>query len=90
MTLTNDSISRVTLQMLIATRLDIPPAEITGDINLIMLGMNSLEIMIIVNRLRRHRIPVTYEQLATQPTLNAWWQAITTATQAQPNHAIPR
>ncbi|MBV8994171.1 MAG: hypothetical protein JO287_10840 [Pseudonocardiales bacterium] len=82
MTLTNDPVTRQTLQTLIATRLDISLAEITGDTNLITLGMNSLEIMTIVNRLRRHGIPATYEQLATQPTLDAWWKAITTATQA--------
>jgi mycobactin phenyloxazoline synthetase len=89
MTLTDDSVSRESLQSLIAARLDIPSAEITGDINLIALGMNSLEIMTIVNRLRRQGIAVTYEQLATQPTLDAWWQAITTVIKAQPNHVIP-
>lgn len=89
MTLSNDPLARETLQTLIATRLDIPPTEITADINLITLGMNSLEIMTIVNRLRRQGIPVTYEQLATQPTLDAWWQALTKATQTQPSQAIP-
>ncbi|MBV9163078.1 MAG: hypothetical protein JO281_16320 [Pseudonocardiales bacterium] len=68
---------------------DIAPTEITGDTNLITLGMNSLEIMTIVNQLRRHGIPITYEQLATHPTLNTWWQATTTATQTQPNHTTP-
>jgi aryl carrier-like protein len=81
MTIPSDSLTQDTLRALIATRLDIPPTEIPDDINLVTLGMNSLEIMTIVNRLRRQAIPITYEQLATQPTLNAWWHTITTATQ---------
>jgi aryl carrier-like protein len=76
MTIPSDSITRKTLRELIAARLDIPPAEILGDASLVALGMNSLEIMTIVNRLRRQGIPVTYDALATQPTFDAWWQVI--------------
>lgn len=81
MTVSNDSVTRHSLRALIATRLDIPPTEIPDDASLVMLGMNSLEIMTIVNRLRRQAIPITYEELATHPTLDAWWRAITKATQ---------
>ena len=80
MTTSRDSFTRQTLQALIATRLDIPATEIPSDTSLVALGMNSLEIMTIVNRLRRHGIPITYDQLAAHPTLDAWWDTITTAT----------
>lgn len=80
MTAPHDSLTRDTLRALIATRLDIPPTEIPDDTSLVTLGMNSLEIMTIVNRLRRKAIPITYDQLATHPTLNAWWNAITNTT----------
>lgn len=78
-----DYITREALRALIAARLDIPPEEISYDTNLVILGMNSLELMTVVNRLRRQGIPVTYDALATQPTLDAWWRAITTATKIQ-------
>jgi len=81
MTVPSDSLTRDTLRALVATRLDILPTEISDDASLVTLGMNSLEITTIVNRLRRQAIPVTYEQLATHPTLDAWWHAITKATQ---------
>jgi mycobactin phenyloxazoline synthetase len=76
-----DQITRETLRTLIATRLDIPPAEIPDDTDLVTLGMNSLELMTVVNRLRRQGVSVTYDALATQPTLDAWWHAIFKATQ---------
>ena len=80
MTIPNDYITYEVLRALIATRLDIPAEEIPGDADLVTLGMNSLELMTVVNRLRRQGIPVTYDTLATQPTLDAWWQVITKAT----------
>jgi aryl carrier-like protein len=49
-----------------------PPTKIPNDADLVALGMNSLELMTVVNRLRRQGIPVTYDALATQPTLDAW------------------
>lgn len=73
----SDSITKDTLRALIATRLDIPSEEIPEDTSLVTLGMNSLEIMTIVNRLRRQAIPVTYEELVTHPTLDGWWHVIT-------------
>lgn len=73
----NDHITRETLRTLIATRLGMPPTEIPDDTDLVTLGMNSLELMTVVNRLRRQGIPVTYDALATRPTLDAWWHAIT-------------
>jgi aryl carrier-like protein len=79
MTVPNEPITRESLRGLVATRLDLPPGELHDDTSLVTLGMNSLEIMTIVNRLRRGGIPVTYDVLAAQPTLSAWWQTIAEA-----------
>lgn len=82
MTVPHEPLTRESLRGLVATRLDIPETELLDDTDLVTLGMNSLEIMTIVNRVRRRGIPVTYDALAAQPTLDAWWQTITSATNA--------
>jgi aryl carrier-like protein len=82
MIIPSNCITRETLRALIATRLGLSPAEIPDNTNLVTLGMNSLELMTVVNRLRRQGIPITYDALATHPTLDAWWQVITAATKA--------
>ncbi|WP_447034610.1 phosphopantetheine-binding protein [Streptomyces sp. DSM 118878] len=79
MTVPNEPLTRDSLRELIAAWLDVPPGELDEDTSLVTLGMNSLEIMSIVNRLRRCGIPVTYDGLAARPTLTAWWRTITEA-----------
>jgi aryl carrier-like protein len=75
----SDHVTRETLREWIAVRLEIPPAEIPYDTNLVTLGVDSLELMAVVNRLRRQGIVVTFEALATEPTLDTWWRVITEA-----------
>lgn len=79
MTAPEEPFTRESLRDLVATRLELPPGELLDDLSLVTLGMNSLEIMTIVNRLRRRGIPVTYDALAARPTLDAWWRTITEA-----------
>jgi len=81
MTLFSDQMTSDKLRELVATRLDVPSEEILHDADLVAFGMNSLELMTIVNQLRRQGINVTYDALATEPTLDAWWHAITAATE---------
>jgi aryl carrier-like protein len=76
----SDQVTREMLREWIATRLDIPPTEIPHDANLITLGMDSMELMMVVNQLRRQGIEVTYQAFATEPTLDKWWHMIPEAT----------
>ena len=48
------------------------PADLTGDANLVYLGLGSLEIMRLVTRWRRAGIAVEFRALAAAPTIGAW------------------
>ncbi|MCP3801302.1 phosphopantetheine-binding protein [Allokutzneria sp. A3M-2-11 16] len=56
----------------LATVLNRPAEEIPGDANLVLLGISSLEIMRLVSRWRRQKLPVSFEALVTEPTLDQW------------------
>jgi aryl carrier-like protein len=60
------------LRELVAPLVNAQPADIPGDANLIMLGLSSIDIMRLVGRWRRARLPVVFEELAAAPTLDGW------------------
>ncbi|MFE5597691.1 phosphopantetheine-binding protein [Streptomyces coelicoflavus] len=45
---------------------------IEPNANLIHVGLGSLEMMRLVNRWRRDGLPVSFRELAAEPTLEAW------------------
>ncbi|MFI0396924.1 phosphopantetheine-binding protein [Paracoccus jiaweipingae] len=55
------------------------------DDNLIMHGLDSIRVMAFAGRLHQRGISVSFEDLITQPTANAWWALI----QARQNAATP-
>lgn len=60
----------------IARVAEVSPDEIRDDTELTALGLDSLGFMRLVNELRVHGLPVTYQDLADQPTVEAWWARI--------------
>jgi aryl carrier-like protein len=60
------------LRETLASTLGTRPEEIEGDANLVRLGLSSLEIMRLVSRWRRTKVPVSFEALVGTPTLNQW------------------
>ncbi|MFE9098251.1 phosphopantetheine-binding protein [Streptomyces sp. NPDC007264] len=60
------------LRALVAPVLGIEPSGIDADANLVLLGLSSLEIMRLVGRWRKARIPVDFDALVAAPTLNGW------------------
>lgn len=72
-------LTRETLREWIAAQLDIPTTEVDCETDLVAHGMDSLEMMTIVNRLRRQGIVVTYQAFAAEPTLDKWWRVINDA-----------
>lgn len=51
------------------------------------LPLSSVDVMRIVNRLRIRGLPVTYQDLATEPTLDAWWTRISHLLRENPHLA---
>ncbi|WP_199440250.1 phosphopantetheine-binding protein [Umezawaea beigongshangensis] len=60
------------LRELVAPLINTRPEDIPGGANLIMLGLSSLDLMRLVGRWRRERVPVVFEELAATPTLDGW------------------
>lgn len=60
------------LREAVAAMIGAEPDAIAPDANLIHLGLGSLEVMRLVNRWRRDGLPVSFRELAAEPTLDAW------------------
>ena len=51
------------------------------------LPLSSVDVMRVVNLLRVRGLPVTYRDLAEEPTLDAWWTRVHHALRANPHLA---
>ncbi|MCX4582464.1 phosphopantetheine-binding protein [Streptomyces sp. NBC_01481] len=60
------------LRATVAPLLGLEPEAIEPDANLVVLGLSSLEIMRLVSRWRKNKIPVQFDELVAAPTLNGW------------------
>lgn len=68
----------------IARVADVPAEDIQDGADLTALGLDSLGFMRLVNELRVHGLPVTYQDLADQPTVDAWWARISHVLRTNP------
>ncbi|MFI7678130.1 hypothetical protein [Actinophytocola sp. NPDC049390] len=50
-------------------------------------ALSSVDVMRVVNTLRVRGLPVTYRELATEPTFDAWWARISHLLAANPHLA---
>lgn len=60
------------LRATVAPLLGLEPEAIEPEANLVVLGLSSLEIMRLVSRWRKNKIPVQFDELVAAPTLNGW------------------
>jgi aryl carrier-like protein len=58
--------------------------DITGAVDLAALGLGSLDVMRLVNGWRVRGLPVSYRDLAAEPTLDAWWARISHLLRSNP------
>lgn len=65
-----DTVDTVTAT--VAEFLGMDPATIPGDANLVLLGLRSLDVMRLSSRWRRDGIPVEFDVLVADPTLDGW------------------
>lgn len=61
--------------------------DVRDAADLTALGLGSLDILRLVNEYRMRGVPVTYRELATEPTLDAWWARISHLLRANPHLA---
>jgi aryl carrier-like protein len=76
---TREHLARTIARMAGVSREDVRPAT-----DLTALGLGSLDILRLVNEYRVRGLPVTYQELAAEPTLDAWWARISHLLRANP------
>ncbi|MFF1925183.1 phosphopantetheine-binding protein, partial [Streptomyces sp. NPDC058221] len=72
-------LSATELREEVAAAVGMAPGTISGDANLVHLGLGSLEMMRLVTRWRRQGLPADFAALAGAPTLDAWHRHLTDA-----------
>ncbi|MFD5641730.1 phosphopantetheine-binding protein [Streptomyces anulatus] len=64
------------VRALVAGELDVDPAAIGPDEDLVTLGLHSMRMIRIAARLRRRGVRVNFSDLALRPTVLAWSELI--------------
>lgn len=77
------------LRATLAPVLGLPQDAVEPDANLVVLGLSSLEIMRLVSRWRKQRIPVEFEALVAAPTLAGWLAHFESLTRPVPTVPVP-
>ena len=80
--LTRDDLTDAIVRVTSASRTDVEDST-----DLLALGLDSLGVMRQVNELRVHGLPVTYQDLLGEPTLDGWWTRIAALLRANPHLA---
>lgn len=71
------------LQEIVAGLLGTAPGTIPVDVNVVQLGLDSLGMMRVLNRLRRTGVRLSVRELAAEPTLAAWHRSVAGALTGQ-------
>jgi aryl carrier-like protein len=66
-----EPLTRDDLRGMIAAMVGLEPDAVADDANLLRLGVDSLGIMRLVNRLRRAGVRVSYRDISAEPTLTS-------------------
>lgn len=74
--MTDHTLTREDLACAVARVAETSREDIHDGTDLTNLGLDSLGLMRLVNELRVHGIPVTYQDLAGKSTLGEWWATI--------------
>jgi aryl carrier-like protein len=81
------ALTRQLLAQQVADLAGVSHVDITGALDLTTLGIGSLDIMRLVNGWRVRGLPVTFRQLADEPTLDAWHAVLSHLLRAHPHLA---
>ncbi|WP_018683799.1 phosphopantetheine-binding protein [Actinokineospora enzanensis] len=61
----------------VAELLEIPPADIADDDNLLDHGLDSIRVMTLIEAWRERGVQVSFADLAENPTVGAWSRLVT-------------
>ncbi|NYI08245.1 phosphopantetheine-binding protein [Allostreptomyces psammosilenae] len=74
--MTTTPLTRESVRADIAALLGESPADIADDVDLLLLGLDSIRLMTLVERWRRAGVDVSFVDLAERPTLADWWRLL--------------
>jgi mycobactin phenyloxazoline synthetase len=77
-------VTREHLAGTIARMAGVSREDVHDGTDLTALGLGSLDMLRLVNEYRMRGLPVTYQELAAEPTLDAWWARISHLLRANP------
>lgn len=78
-------LSRERLRADIAATVQMDPEEIAFDDNLMDIGLDSIRVMILVDRWGREGAVVDFGALAERPTVDSWWSLVSRALESSGN-----
>lgn len=81
---TDAALTRADLLRKVAVLLGLSDEDIPTDADLVELGLDSLDLMRLVNEWRVRGLPVTFRELATAPTVDRWWARVEELCRANP------
>jgi amino acid adenylation domain-containing protein len=73
----------------VAQALEIPVEELAGDRDLFEVGLDSLKLISLVGAWRRRGYPVTFQDFAEDPVLDAWTDLVAKSAASGPVPAVP-
>ncbi|HEU5471215.1 MAG TPA: phosphopantetheine-binding protein [Actinophytocola sp.] len=79
-----DGVSRAALVREVARIVGVEPGAISGREDLVRLGVGSVDLMRLVNALRMRGLPVTFAELAAEPTIDGWCGRLRTLARTHP------
>ncbi|MPZ80816.1 MAG: hypothetical protein GEV28_10615 [Actinophytocola sp.] len=81
---TDAALTRDHLLRKVAGLLGLSQEDLRPDADLVGLGITSLDVMRLVNEWRVRGLPVTFRDLATEPTIDRWWRRVEELCRANP------
>lgn len=75
---------RAEVRETVADLIGVAATEIADDVNLVLLGLGSLQVMRQSSRWRRAGTPVDFDTLVAEPTVAAWARHLEEVRSAQP------
>lgn len=72
----HQALSWATFKASVLTQLPEAPTDLAGDDNLMDHGLDSIQVMSLMAMWNQQGLPVRFEDLALDPSLDVWWQAL--------------
>lgn len=84
-----ESLSLRDLRQAVSRAAGVPVEQVTGDSDLVKLGLDSIRLMRLAGWLRKHGLPIRFSDLSDRQTVDEWWQLVEQAHGSPSRQAAP-